>query len=170
MVGNVVGQLQSLKCRGFFGRSGAAGGPHVARQSRWSHLRGRSGLRGELWQPGLPGCSMKAGCSAVISGWRNWRPSAVPAGRPAVPAGRAGRAGREDLIPDLGQSIPVSVPGTCRPRRRRWLPACRLRRSRLASCPGAAVPARYQADPRSAARQDVSRCLLADERFRGDGL
>ena len=27
----------------------------AARQSRWSHLRGISGLRGNLWQLGLPG-------------------------------------------------------------------------------------------------------------------
>jgi hypothetical protein len=46
----------------------------AAHQSRWSHLRGRSGLRGNLWQLGLPGITAKAVFTAVISGWRNGRP------------------------------------------------------------------------------------------------
>jgi hypothetical protein len=45
----------------------------AAHQSRWSHLRGKSGRCGNFGQLGLPGITAKAGFTAVISGWRNGR-------------------------------------------------------------------------------------------------
>jgi hypothetical protein len=69
--------------------------PRAALQFLTSHLRGNSGFRGDSGQPQLPGCSTKAGYSAIIFGWwkkrrrsvDEWQPDGVPGGGAIADAG-----------------------------------------------------------------------------------